>query len=456
MAEELANERRRLTALSVVEDLSVRAAFDVSYHALSRDAARLYRCLGILPVANFGIETAAAAADLETVDAGDLLETLVEANLLEEIGDGRFQYHDLVRLHARDQAESDPLDERLATVVRSVDWYLRTAVAADLHILPARWRLGRYYEHPPAAPAAMHASADAIEWLEAELSNILAILRWAGEHELDEAVWQLCEALWGLFTLRKHYDAWIESHLIGVKSAEKCADPRATARMHVQLGSAYRSLRRFEEALDHYGQAMHLEREAGHRLGEGSVLDQVGVVMLRLERYEEAIEYFHRSRAIHEEVGVPRGVALMNFNIGQTLGRLGRYSEALTCLKLAQRQFAAVPEPYHEARTLTSLAEILIRTEQLAEASRPLERALAILTELGATYDQAHVRTQLADLAEALRDTDNVRLHLEHAFLLYTSVRARQCEQVRARLEALGFPPAAFPASLAEDRSARH
>lgn len=438
MVDELANERRRLAALSVVEDISVRAAFDVSYQALPEDAARLYRYLGLLPVADFGTEVAAAAADLNAAEASDLLEILVETNLLEEIADDRFRFHDLLRLHARDQAQADRADERVAAVERSADWYLRTTTVADLRILPARWRLGAYYQDPPEVATTMDTAADAIIWLETELPNILAVLRWAADNGLNELGWQLCEALWGLFSFRKHYDGWIESHLIGLKCAQECADPRAQARMHVQLGGAYRSLRRFDQALDHFDQALRLERTSGHRLGEGSVFDQLGVVMLRLERYEEAIENFERSRTIHEEVGVTRGVAMMNHNIGKALGKINRYDEALASLELAQRQFAAVPEPYHEAQTLTSIAEVRIRADDPTAARRPLERAHTILVELGASYDQGHVQTQLADLAEALGDPDGVRAHLEWALALFTVVGAPQAEQIRARLDGLG------------------
>jgi tetratricopeptide (TPR) repeat protein len=438
MVDELANERRRLSALSVVEDMSIRAAFDVSYQALSPDAARLYRLLGLLPVADFGTGAAAATAALEATEASDLLEILVETNLLEEIGDGRFRFHDLLRLHARDQAQGDRPEERLAAVTRGADWYLRTTTAADLLILPARWRLGPHYQDPPEA--SMDSAAAALTWLEAELPNLLAILRWAADNGRYELGWQLCEALWGLFTFRKHYDAWIQSHLIGLSCAEECADPRAEARMHIQLGGAYRSLRRFDQALDHFERALRLERTAGHRLGEGSALDQLGVVMLRQERYEEAIERFEQSRAIHDEVGVVRGVALMNHNIGQALGALGRHDEALDHLELAQRQFAAVPEPYHEAQTLSAIAEVHLATGRTAAAGPPLDRADTILAGLGATYDRAKVRLRSAGLAEALGDTTAARGHLEEALALFTAVGAPQTEQTRAALEALEPP----------------
>jgi len=441
MVEELANERRRLAALSVEEDVSVRAVFDMSYQSLPGEAALLYRRVGLLPVADFGVGVASAASGTEIPKAADLLEILTETNLLEEVGHNRFRYHDLLRLHARARLEEDPVEERQAITARTVDWYTRAVTAADLRIMPKRWHLSPQYELLPEPPAEMKTPAAAVEWLETELDNILAVLRWAAENRMYDAGWQICEALWGLFTFHKHYDAWLESHLVGLRCAQELADPRAEARMRVQLGGAYRSLRQYDQALDHFRQALTLEREAGHRLGEGTALDQLGVVLLRLGRFEQAIEQFTRSRTIHDEIGIPRGVALMNLNIGQALGELGRLPEALTHLELAERQFDSVDEPYHRARTLTSVAGIKIRLDRPMEAIGPLEQALTVLTELSASYDQAGVLVRLAELAERLGRHDEARGHLERALDLFTSVGAAQAEQVRARLFPDSSPP---------------
>jgi NB-ARC domain len=101
MAAELASEQHRLAALHLTEDLSVRAVFDVSYQALSDDAARSYRLLALVPGPDFGPELAAVATATAADQAGRVLEALVTANLLEETGEERFRFHDLVRLHAR-------------------------------------------------------------------------------------------------------------------------------------------------------------------------------------------------------------------------------------------------------------------------------------------------------------------------------------------------------------------
>ena len=107
MAAELSSERHRLAALSLAEDLSVQAVFDVSYRALPPAAARAYRLLS-LPGSEFTAGLAAAATETGSREMIRLLDALTDASLLEETLEGRYRFHDLVRLHAREQAAADP------------------------------------------------------------------------------------------------------------------------------------------------------------------------------------------------------------------------------------------------------------------------------------------------------------------------------------------------------------
>jgi hypothetical protein len=129
---ELNDETRRLSTLRVEDgDMSVQAVFNASYHALPEETARRqYRLLGLHPGADFDVGAAAAVAGVDQEDAADLLDTLVGANLLQEGQGNRYQFHDLIRLHARSKAHEDESDSgRRAAFERLTDWYLKTAVA---------------------------------------------------------------------------------------------------------------------------------------------------------------------------------------------------------------------------------------------------------------------------------------------------------------------------------------
>lgn len=437
MAAELASERHRLAALHLTEDLSVRAAFDVSYQALPRHTARAYRLLALVPGPDFGPELAAAAVAVPVDEGSHLLEALAEASLLEEIGTERFRYHDLVRLHARECAEAEDTEaERESAIVRSIGWYLYSAVAADLVVSPGRWRLNPMYDSARVATTAFAGSAEALEWLEDSLPGLLAALRAASDQGLHEQAWQLCEALWGLFMYRKYFRPWIDSHLLGLASARACGDGRAEARMRIQLGYAYYSLRRYGEAADQFTSALALSQQDNHQLGEGTALEQLALIDLRQGRYDEAIEAFARAQTIFEHLGIARGVALMARHIGEAHLGAQRYEQAIGLLLRARAMFASQADAYMEARTLTGLAQAHLLAGRPGAAVELLNEALAIVTGLGARHEEARTRVALADAAALLGEAEQARGHLQVALAIYTRIGAPEADEIRVRLDA--------------------
>ena len=76
LVRELRDARRRLSMLSLDEEISVQAALDVSYNGLPEDQARLYRLVGLHPGDDFTAEVAGAAAGVDPGEAADLLDAL--------------------------------------------------------------------------------------------------------------------------------------------------------------------------------------------------------------------------------------------------------------------------------------------------------------------------------------------------------------------------------------------
>ncbi|MEW5538740.1 hypothetical protein AB1339_13915 [Streptomyces cyaneofuscatus] len=132
LAAELAAEPRRLAGMSLGKERSAAAAFDLVYRELAPEPARLYRLMGWHPGATFDAGVAAVAAGLDPRRTAEALEALTGASLLEETPDGRFRFHDLVRLHAGDRAtEEEGPAERPALLRRVTLHYLALNALAD-------------------------------------------------------------------------------------------------------------------------------------------------------------------------------------------------------------------------------------------------------------------------------------------------------------------------------------
>jgi tetratricopeptide (TPR) repeat protein len=432
---DLRAEQDRLAALRV-DDSSVGAVFDLSYRSVPAPAGRLYRLVALHPGTWFGPAVAAAAVDAS--DVADLLDVLVEANLLSEVDDRRYRFHDLVRLHARAQAErDDSVTERDAAVLRMIEWYLDTTVAADLLVHPLPARVGpRYQDDRPTSPL-FDTATEALAWLASEriaLRDALLDTDRRGWHDLT---WQFCEAMWGFFRHDRHYEDWVTVYRLGVQAAQECGHRLAESRLRGKLGYVYAKLRRYDEAIAETEAELAIAAADGDQQGTASALSQLGRVARGKGDLAAALGYYERSRDLHGELGNRRGVALARRRMGQVLTSLGWYDAAIVELTAAAQTMADLSDNTQYSRTLMFLGAAYAKTSDPARAAAPLREALALMRDLGSAYYQAEILAVLGDVAERSGDLLSAREHLRLAYENYLAAGDPEADRVREGLAAL-------------------
>lgn len=464
MIAELADERRRLRALALPGDLSVRAVFDVTYRELPDPLARLYRRLGQHPGPEFSAAAASAASRQGGEVAGWLAE-LADRHVLVEVDDDRYRFHDLHWLHARDQID-DPA-ERHATQRRVVIWYLRTALAADHTLMPRRWRVLPTHPDDPVTVPRFADGPAAAAWLAQERANLVACVDLAEGLGDGGLVWQLCQALWSLFFLQRQLDAWIATHHTGIAAAVRCANPLAESKLRSQLGVAYlqvyasldreqrsradltaddreqllvRLRRSSADADGQFTGALAAARRCGDAEAEATALESLGLTALYAHRYAEALPWLERSRDLARAIGEPRRLALLDRHRGRALGGLRRFAEAETVLAGAARRLRGIGDRYNQARALTDLGEVRLRPDAPGDPAEPLRQAADLMAAEAIPHEQARVAELLATAARRGGDLDTERVQLEQALTWYARLRAPEAAAISARLARLASP----------------
>lgn len=442
LVDELANERNRLDVLVAHDDeaTALRAAFFWSYRSLSAPSARLFRILSLHSGADISVEAAAVLSESDPAQVRQQLDVLTSVHLLEETGRDRYRFHDLLRVYAAERAAAEETEQTRALLTRRMlTWYLHTADAAVRAILPPHLRVPLDPEQT-VHPTLRFASAErALEWCDAELTNLVAATRQAAETGAYAIAWKLPAALWEFFSLRKHWADWITTHHIGRAAALQIKDREGEGWMLNSLGSAYRELGRFDEAIDQFQralvirreagdrngegwalynlgdtyrtigrfaeaveylrQALPISREAGERWGEGWVLNMLGDAYRRLGRFAEAIEHFRQALLIRSEVGDEVGRGWTLNMLGTTYGELGDFDKAIDCFTEALALSKDHHVPDLEGHNLRYLGDLLLAIGKADEAGTAWRRALSIFEQLG-DPSAAGVRTRLAGLDE--------------------------------------------------------
>src|SRR5215813_12539278 len=179
LAAELAAARDRLVLMHA-ENLSVGAAFGLSYTDLTPGPQRLFRRLGLVPGPSIDAYAAAALDGTSLATARRQLDELYDQPLLAEPAPSRYQLHDLLREHARALAATDDPAGSDEAAGRLLDYYLHTALAAGRHFTPWPSAYRRPLPgRPPAQAPELSTLGQAALWLEAERANLHAAAEYA-------------------------------------------------------------------------------------------------------------------------------------------------------------------------------------------------------------------------------------------------------------------------------------
>ncbi len=87
--------------------------------------------------------------------------------------------------------------------------------------------------------------------------------------------------------------------------------------------------------MEHFHQAIAILRSAGHRPGEAAALDRLGTAYRKLGRFSEALEVYRESLRINRESGHLRDIAHTMANLGWLLTAWDRTEEARATLQEA-------------------------------------------------------------------------------------------------------------------------
>ncbi|MFD4533461.1 NB-ARC domain-containing protein [Kitasatospora sp. NPDC058397] len=443
---ELADEQdrfRRIAESSGHEERTMAAALELVYRGLPTTGAGVYRILGCLPNRAFDTALVALASGYSREAAQEALDTLEAASLLTGTEDGRYVMHGLVRLHARDMARRlDPPGTEREVVRRVSGHYRALAVLADLAVRADRLRItepaevlgtsGSGADADGAGPFGTTGSPrqDALDWLEAERGDILAVIRAAGTFGFDRQVWQLAEVFTVLFLHHRHLADWRESLELGAAAAARDGQPAAEARLRSLLSRPLLDLGRDDEAWTQLEAADQLAVESGHLVLQASVQEFLGRYWDRHDP-ARAIDAYRASLALNLQAEEGRGAALARYFLGCAQSVGGDHAAALAGLALAREDLLARGDARMAARALADLGRTRARLGDRAGAVADLRQAVIGLREEEASHYEARA---LEDLADLLDDPAEVRDCLRRALAVYEEGGSPRAAEVLSRL----------------------
>ena len=345
LAAELATARDRLVAMQA-EDVSVAAAFDLSYRDLTTSQQHLFRRLGLHPGTDIDAYAAAALEDTYLQTVRRRLGELYNHNLIGEPARGWYRLHDLLREYARARAAADGAADNQATIGQLLDYYLHTAVAASQHVsvrtsiacppLPGI--------APTSAPE-LRTEEEAIAWLGTERANLRACAGYAAAHgRLVHAVW-IPVAMSGFVRIQGHWNEAASLAKAALAAASTACDQHGQACALNHLGVVQWLTGDYPAAAASLTQALELFRELGDRQGQAGASINLGELLFLSSAYREARGNFAQPLSIARDINTPVEEARALEGIGRCHIQEGNPSQGAADLRQALAIYRRIGAP---------------------------------------------------------------------------------------------------------------
>ncbi|HXM54928.1 MAG TPA: NB-ARC domain-containing protein, partial [Candidatus Dormibacteraeota bacterium] len=426
--------KRNILAKLHVGHLDVRAGFDVSYDHLEPRERMLFRRLGLLPEATFGADMAAALLDCPLDEAEQLLEGLVDEQVLESVGDGRFVLQNLLGLYAGERLSEEPEHERRAALARALRRHVAETMRHAALLDPAVSELAG--GPPEPAARSLDEQLGALDWFERERVNLLEVVRQAAEIQAHDVVWSLAAGLVPFFDLRGHRADWREVQAAAIRSVG--AGGQLHARAWTELGAGH--LYWLEG--DHRAATSHLEEALETAMaGRWPRLEARACFLMARVAHEagdldEALARYGRAANIYQRECLVQPLATVMLSVATVLHQLGQLGPA-DVAHLGESALATLAELPDELWVVRTVGRVTDYLGQVAEGLGDLEQAGTrfiaggdAYREIGFRYGHGRARRQLGRVRLKQGSFERAADCLEESVGLFRSIGDRHAEGV--------------------------
>jgi tetratricopeptide (TPR) repeat protein/transcriptional regulator with XRE-family HTH domain len=428
LAAELDAAKQRLELMHA-ENLSVAAAFGLSYRDLDAAQRRLFRRLGLHAGPDIDAYAAAALDGTGAAAARRGLEALYDQHLITEPARGRYRFHDLIREHAQTLAAVDDPAARDAAATRLLDYYLHTARAASRHI--PSWMNAEDPAppgRPPESAPPVSTPTQAAGWLEAERANLHATVGYAAATARPRYAMSIPAAMAGFLQTRGYWDQGLVLHQAALDAARRAGDKADQAYALMLLFPMQLMTADTPAAAASAAQALQLHRDLGNRAGQAEALTLLGILHVATDDYAAAAAELRQALEQFRGLGDRRGQGDALNVLGMVHRYTGDYPAAARCLRQALELSRDTGYRSGQADALTSQGAVQQLTGDYPAAATTLRQALTLCRDLGDRHQQAAVLSELAAVQRLTGDYPAATTSSQQAIELCRDLRQRNSQ----------------------------
>ncbi|MFE7114697.1 BTAD domain-containing putative transcriptional regulator [Streptomyces sp. NPDC057654] len=429
LMQRLSRSRGRLDEIRDVHT-DIARVFELSYNALTTDERTVFRLLGLRLGPTFDLYAASALTGLPLGQTERVLESLLDAHLLQEPTADRFTTHDLLSEYSLTLAAQDPPEERDLVRERLIAYYLAATDAADRVIHPRRPRLGIGHAFTPDQLPSWEGVSEAKSWLSTEHGALIAAEEYARSHGNPRQAAQFGHVL-AAFLDADGY--WAEGEDIHQHAATywRTADaPQAEARALTDLATTHAHAGRYAQAASACERALSLARTVGDTSTVADALQQLAVLHWYRGQSRSMLSVAQEALELSVGSGDRWNEARSRNNMGIAQLHLGNPAEALRDFQEALVLFRAENDERGQLQALNNSAEVQLHIGERESARRSFTESLAIALKSGSRAEQGMAQLNLANAFRLPEELDEALSRYRSALVCFRNLGDRRNETI--------------------------
>ena len=419
-------------------DVAIRS----SYELLDTALQECWRVLSVFP-GTFDLDSITGLLETDRESASRTIGSLLDLNLLEYVGGGRYALHDLLRLFAeREQEFAGPY----WVARRHADYFAAFArqVTAELSKQDQKRWLGKLSAENHNLSAALETLQTTGEYTTGLLMCVALWRFWdfrgqwadgkrwlerfvAMQPECDDPARAEALRARGCLAMRQNDISTASQHFAASRSIwERLGRPEGVAASLNDQGNLEKARARWDEARTFYDRALSIWREIKDEFNIAPVLNNLGIVAQRQSRYSDARGLYAQSLQIRRKLRDWLGVSNVLNDIAYTAEEEGNYAEARELHSKSMRIRKRHGYTNGVADSLLNLANLEYKTGDYALAERYYISAEEMYRELGSRIGIARCLGNRGALVHDLGRLEEARRLQEESLRLKRQLEDRR------------------------------
>jgi tetratricopeptide (TPR) repeat protein len=259
------------------------------------------------------------------------------------------------------------------------------------------------------------------DWLEQNVSELLAILEWYHQTQQWFALVKMFNALYYFMGVHGYWQQRLDWSIKAIQAARLSGDMHSEALLLVRvLGRTESQMGQLEQAREHLQTGLRMLIELGDHSGAASALRYLGTIERRRHSYAQAETYYqdallHAAQAPDRE----RLVAGIQLSFSMLYQKTSRYDNCEQRLRSALEIFQRLNHQPKVAEVLSRLGDVMLLQQQVDKAESLYQDSERQLAGVDRAKTRAYNRIGLAQLAEQRGQLVQAQTYAEEARKLF-------------------------------------